>query len=316
MGRLLAILLALAAVAAHGQTLTADEIMRRVAANQDRAVEMRKAFVFEQKARVRLTKASGKLKREETRLYRVAPTEEGVERELLEVDIIHRKDGESLELVGVGELAAEDVEGIDADLAESFHEDLAGDDSTRDGVKADLFPLTSREQPYYRFDLDGSETYRGREVYRILFEPVGVDGRGKPWSGRPWRGEVLVDKIAFQPVVVTSELDWAIPLWVRTVFGVNIRQLGFKLTYEEFDDGVWFPVTYGGEFRIKALQVFRRRAALSLVNRDFRRTRVDSSIEFAVAEPPATSSGRSTRTGAADDRTAESDGSPPLQSQP
>ncbi len=51
--------------------------------------------------------------------------------------------------------------------------------------------------------------------------------------------------------------------------------------YEEFADGVWFPVTYGGEFKIKALFIYKRTIALSMVNTGFQRTEVTGSVEFA-----------------------------------
>ena len=261
---------------ARSETLTADQIMARVAANQERAVELRKSYVFEQRARVRITKGASKLKREESRRYRVVPTETGVERELIDVEVAHRKDGETLELAGVGALDAEQLDGIDKELAESFHEDLAGENNSRDGINPDLFPLTADKQRGFVFKLNGSQSYRGRRVSSISFEP------GDDAYDAHWAGEALIDEKEFQPVLVTSHFVNMIPLWVRTVFGVNIRQLGFKLSYDRFDDGVWFPVSYGGEFRIKALHVFRRRAAVSLVNEQFRRTDVESTVDFVA----------------------------------
>jgi len=262
--------------AAPAEELTADEIMARVAANQDRAVKHRKNYVFEQRARVRITKGASKLKREETRRYRITPTETGVEREVLDIDVIHRKDGENLELAGMGALDAEQIEGIDADLAEEFHEDLAGENDSRDGLNPELFPLTADKQRGFVFRLNGLQGYRGRRVYSVSFEPRDDTDT----YDAHWAGEVLIDEKEFQPVLVTSHLAQKIPLWVRTVFGVNIRQVGFKLSYEQFEDGVWFPVSYGGEFRIKALHLFRRRAAVSLVNEEFRRTDVESTVDF------------------------------------
>lgn len=266
------------AATASAEELTAREIMRRVAENQDRAVGLRKSYVFEQRARVRITKGAKKLKRDETRRYRITPTETGVERQVLDIDVVHRKDGENLEFKGIGKLDAEQIDGIDAELAEEFHEELTGENNSRDGFNSDLFPLTAQKQHGFVFKSEGVETYRGRRVYRILFEP------GDDTFNNPWAGEVLVDEKEFQPVLVTSHLAKKIPLWVRTVFGVNIRQLGFKLSYERFSDGVWFPVSYGGEFRIKALHLFRRRAAVSLVNEDFQKTEVDSKIEFTAQD--------------------------------
>lgn len=259
-----------------GAAPTADEIMAQVAANQDRAVELRKHYVFQQRARVRITKGADKLKRDDTRYYVVTPTETGMKRTLQNREVIHRKDGEELELMGIGAVRAAEIEGIDQELADDFHEDLAGDEDSRDGLNPDLFPLTTREQAHYRFELLGEDAYQGRPVYDIRYEP-----EEEGWDGEPWRGEALVDRKQFQPVLVTSELAWKIPLWVRTIFGVNVRQVGFKVAYRELERGVWFPVSYGGEFRIKALHFFHRRAAISLVNSGFQRTKIDSEIHFA-----------------------------------
>ena len=265
---------------ARAQTPSAEEIMAQVAANQDRAAELRRHYVFQQRARVLITNGSNKLKRDDTRYYVVTPTETGVKRDLQNQEVAHRKDGETLELMGLVAVRADDIDGLDKELADEFHDDLGGDHRSRDGINPDLFPLTSQKQAQYRFARKGTEDYQGRSVYVVAYEP-----KGKNFDGAGWRGEVLVDRDQFQPVVVTSELAWKIPAWVRTVFGVNIRQLGFKVAYQEFEDGVWFPVSYGGEFRIKALHLFKRRAVITLVNHGFQRTSVETKLHFTAQTP-------------------------------
>lgn len=69
-------------------------------------------------------------------------------------------------------------------------------------------------------------------------------------------------------------------MWARMVFGTNVKQLGFKVTYGEADDGVWFPTAYGGEFEVKALFLYKRQISLSLRNSDFERADVSSKIAF------------------------------------
>ncbi len=276
--RTAAAILALSA-AALAAPPDAREIMLRVAENQDSAVALRKHYVFQQRARVRITKGANKLKRDDTRYYVVTPTEAGMDRTLQDREVIHRNDGEELELMGVGKISAEELDGIDVELADGLHEELAGNHKSRDGIDPDLFPLTSDKQARYDFELLEEDVYQGRQVYEIRYEP-----KQKSFDGAPWRGEALVDKEQLQPLLVTSQLAWKIPLWVRTLFGVNIRQLGFKVSYQEFEDGVWFPVSYGGELRIKALHFFRRRAAISLVNSSFQRTEVDSEIRFTQSQ--------------------------------
>src|ERR1700730_9242411 len=61
---------------------TADGIMLRVALNQDRAQEIRKAFVYHQNVMVRLNRKNGKLAREENAEFIVTPATKGVSREL------------------------------------------------------------------------------------------------------------------------------------------------------------------------------------------------------------------------------------------
>ena len=115
------------------------------------------------------------------------------------------------------------------------------------------------------------EEYRGRDVYRIRF---------RPGSDAAWSGEVLVDVAESQPVLVTSELSRSVPLWVQTVFGTNLRGLGFKVAYQRFDEGVWFPVSYGGEFEMRLLFAYKRKISIAVRNSGFRKARVTSNIEY------------------------------------
>jgi hypothetical protein len=57
--------------------------------------------------------------------------------------------------------------------------------------------------------------------------------------------------------------------------------LGLKVTYKRFDEGLWVPVTYGGEFKLKALFFYSRRVGLSLENSGFQRAVVDSVVNYA-----------------------------------
>ena len=53
-------------------------------------------------------------------------------------------------------------------------------------------------------------------------------------------------------MLVTSWLAKSIPMAVQILLGTNIKHLGFKVAYQKFDEGLWFPVTYGGEFYVRA----------------------------------------------------------------
>src|SRR5580658_9095801 len=74
------------AASLSAQTQDATEIMRRVAENVDRANAARLAWVYDQDVFVRLKRANGKLAREESRQYTVAPTEKGAQRKLVKVE--------------------------------------------------------------------------------------------------------------------------------------------------------------------------------------------------------------------------------------
>ena len=48
------------------------------------------------------------------------------------------------------------------------------------------------------------------------------------------------------------------PLLVRVVPGGNIRQTGFAVSYQRVAENVWFPVSYGSEFRLDVLFGYKR----------------------------------------------------------
>src|SRR5579863_1432349 len=83
--RLLLLLLTIAPLL-PAQTPDANEIMRRVSENVDRAQVARLAWVYDQDIFVRMKRANGKLAREESRQYTVAPTEKGAQRKLVRVE--------------------------------------------------------------------------------------------------------------------------------------------------------------------------------------------------------------------------------------
>lgn len=256
---------------------TAEGIMLRVALNQDRDQEMRTAFVYHQNVLVRLQRSNGKLAREEYGEFTVTPTPTGLSREQTLFHGKYLAHGKEVEFDESG-YEHKSID-IDADFAKSLLEGFGNDQGSRDGVDHDCFPLTSKEQPKYKFHLEGIEDYRGTPVYRITFEPkrkpsIYADDNGE------WIGEVLVDQKEFQPVLVTSSLAFKIPTWVKVIFGTNVQQLGFKVTYKKFDEGLWFPVTYGGEFKLKAVFFYSRRVGLSMQNSGFQRAVVNSNVTF------------------------------------
>ena len=249
--------------------------MAKVAENQTRSEEARSAWVYKQDVLVRLLRPGGKLAREEDREYAVTPGADGVEREMVSFKGKYVDHGKEVAISKPGE-EHKDVD-IDANIAEALGDAFGGDDKSRDGVNYDFFPLTAKKQDGYVLKLKGSETWRGHEVFRITFEPA----RTRDKDDRPiWAGEALIDKTDFAPVLITTHQARGIPLAVKTLLGTNLQQLGFKITYQKFDNGVWFPVSYSGEFKLRALFLYSRTISMGLVNSDFRRADVQSEVHF------------------------------------
>ncbi len=144
----------------------------------------------------------------------------------------------------------------------------------KDGIAADLFPLRTTEQKKYEFRLIGEQTFQGRSAYHIGFGP-------KDKNDIAWAGEAYIDKEEFQPILVFTKLSRRIPFAVRTFLGTDLPGVGFSVQYKRQEDGVWFPSSFGTEFRLKVLYFLNRDISVSLDNRDFKRTHVDSKIEYA-----------------------------------
>lgn len=263
---LLSILLAGGAFA---QLPDVHDIMRRVAFNQAKTVDARQEFLYHQKQNVRLRRTNGKLAREEFREYDVAPTPRGVQRTLVALQGRYAKDGDYV----VYDERQHDADSIDAGLAEAFTEEFHDERQSRDGIDNDLFPLTYHQQLKYDFRLAGQEMYRGRSVYRITFVPKDRYG---------WKGEALIDAEEYQPVFVSTTLAHGVPLPVKALLGTDVKGLGFSVSYQRFADGVWFPVSYGGEFELHILFLYKRTISIALTNTAFRRVDVTSQVSYSA----------------------------------
>jgi hypothetical protein len=254
---------------------TADEIMARVAANQDAAQHARTNFVYRQHIAVRLRDTHAKLVREEITDYHVTPGDESTQKEISQFEGRYRSGGSLVSYDKPDERQNEGIRNeLDGEMAHELREELTGDDDSKDGLASDLFPLTAKEQRHYRFTLKGEEKYHDTDVYRVSFEPA------KGADGCAWKGQALISKTDFQPMMVTTKLAHGIPLMVRTVLGTSLQGLGFSVEYRKFDDGVWFPVTYGTEFRVRALFFYSRTITVAMTNSDFRRADVQSAVTF------------------------------------
>jgi hypothetical protein len=242
-------------------------IMARVAANQDRGQKARAEYVYRQRIRVATHRTNGKLAREETTDYVVTPTPDGTKKELKHIDGRYWHKGKYLDFHSepVPEFGS-----LDGSIVRSFRDDLSNDQS-KDGLGRDLFPLTSEEQKKYLFELAGEATVQGRKVYRIRFRPLDK-------NELTWAGEALIDAEEFEPVRVYTKLSRKVPLFVRTLLGTDVPGVGFNVEYRRFEEGVWFPVSFGTEFRLRAVFFINRDITVSLENSAFERAKVQSRI--------------------------------------
>ncbi len=248
--------------------------MKEVASNQDRAQTERTQYLYDQHVKVVLRHVNGRLAREETADFLVTPGAKGSKRE--EKSIVGRywKHGQYLNFEGQ---PVPDSGTLDGSLAGSFRNDLVNDDS-KDGLAKDLFPLTTEEQKDLRFELEGEEVAEGRPAYRIKFRPSDK-------NELTWTGEALIDKEELQPVSVYTRLSRRIPFFVRTMLGTDLPGLGFSTRYKRLAKDVWFPSSFGTEFRLHAVFFINRTISVSLENRNFKHASAESTVQYQ--EPKA-----------------------------
>lgn len=250
-------------------SLTADAIMARVAQNQDSSEALRKQYVYRQHTHILTHKPKdGRLLREETADYDVTPTPDGTQKQLKLITGRYWQKGKYEAFEGEPVPAADSLDGS---LINDFRDDLSND-QTKDGLGKDLFPLTSEQQKDYSFTLLGQETEAGRSVYHIAFRP-------KDKGDLSWAGEAYVDVLEFQPVRVFTKLSRRMPFAVRTLLGTDVPGIGFNVVYKRQEDGVWFPSTFGTEFRLRAVFFINREISVALENSGFQRTHVESKMK-------------------------------------
>jgi hypothetical protein len=300
---------AMQAQTASPATPNADEIMAKVAANQDRTEAARSHYIYLQRIRMVSRKPGGKVMCEEITDSRVSPRAKGSHQELLTLDGRYWQKGHYVHYTTLQEQETsgpkgkeaktekEDLDGLDIDLVENLrknltndgsggmeekgqdnaghgvhvHVDVADEGQSKDGLAKGLFPLTTKQQEKYLFKLEGQQTMNGRDVYHVSFRP-------KDKNDFDWKGEAFIDAHEFEPVVVYTEMSRKIPLAVRTLLGTNLPGLGFSVTYDREPDGVWFPVSFGTEFRMRVLFFIARDISMSLANTHFEKTHSDVRI--------------------------------------
>ena len=241
--------------------------MARVSENQDRSQNLRKEYVYKQHIHIVSHKPKGRLLREETADYEVAPSPDGTEKKLTQITGRYWVKGKYETFTSE---PAPGHDSLDGELIKSFRDDLSND-KTKDGLAKDLFPLTSEEQKDYQFKLLGQEVEAGRSLYHIAFRP-------KDEHEITWAGEAYIDAAEFEPIRVFTKLSRRIPFFVRTMLGTDLPGIGFNVVYQRQEAGVWFPSTFGTEFRIHALFFINREISISLENSAFERTHVKSTI--------------------------------------
>ena len=278
-------LLPFAGLAQPAPTLTAADIMARVAANTDRAEAERTRYIYLQHARIASRKGRT-VQCEEVTETRVTPQAEGSHRELLKLDgrMLRKKSYITYTALpepphDAGENKTEE-EDTDRDLVENLRKNLT-DERSKDGLHAGLFPLSTKAQAAYVFTLKGRERRNGHDVFHVVFAPRDKEDFG-------WRGDAWIDATDFQPVVVQTGMGRNIPFAVRTLLGTSVPGLGFTASYAPQPGGVWFPSSFGSEFKINVLFFFHRTITMQIDNRDFQRTHTSARIVDEPSSLPET----------------------------
>jgi hypothetical protein len=276
------LLLVAATLTAWGQTPDIDTIMRRVALNQAKSEELRTSFVYHQRQTLKMIRGNKKVAREEHREYTITPKFRGNDRELVKFDGKYELKGQYLTYDKPGH----HYKGLDldGDLLDGLANDMMHDKDGKDGMSRDLFPLTHHRQQRYQFKLVKSADFRGAKAYLVHFEPKQKPKLGDIEDGGIWRGDAWIDAEEYQPIQVATSLAWKMPFVVKTMLGTDFRGVGFTVTYQKFADGLWFPVTYGGEFDIRAVFFYKRTMTINMMNSDFRRTDVQSNVAYVLED--------------------------------
>ena len=268
--RLIPILLLAAAsvrAAPADEPTTAEAIMARVATNQDSSEKLRSQYIYQQHIQVISKKPGGKILREETADYHVVPKPDHTERTLEQLTGRYWHKGKYEAFSGE---PVPEPDSTDGELVHDFRDDVTNEKS-RDGLAHDLFPLTTDEQKSYKFRVIDHEPFEGRQAYHIAFTPKDDDDTD-------WAGEAYIDALEFQPIYVFTRLSKPLPFGVRKFLGTDLPGLGFAVHYRRQADGVWFPTSLGSEFRIRVLFFFNRTMTVSLENKAFEHTHVETRI--------------------------------------
>jgi len=245
---------------------TADSIMAKVGENQTRVIKLLSDYAYQEHIRVETRHFNGKLARKEIGDYAMAPGSEN-KVEKLEGQYWNKKtkqyvDFNAKEPPNKGSLDAGLIDGFRQDLLKSSNKPASKPDAKKSGANnsdedsGDLFPLAAGQLKKYKFTLLGEIEVQGRRTYRIRFVPAKK-------NDIDWAGEALIDAEEFQPVNVYTKLSRRIPFAIRTLLGTDLPGIGYNVKYERLEKDVWFPVSYGAEFRLHVLFFINRDISIS-----------------------------------------------------
>lgn len=293
MGRfVLRVFCALSGLPASAQqpSLTASEIMAKVAANVEAASDERSRYIYHQIVRSSLVRGNGKVARREKREYSALPGPKATEKHLDAFLGEYRSGGKMIAYTEPG-FKYKGID-LDGDLIRDLTDGLVNDKQTRDGIPHNLFPFSTKDLPRYSFTLKGESEEHGRRLCHIAFRPfersncihVGSDEHDECGDVPDWAGDAWIDAEDLQPVRVITRTAWAVPWGIRVFLGTNLRQLGFTINYVRVAPNVWFPSTYGTEFQLKVLWGYTRTITLSMENSAFKRGDATSTIQYTPAK--------------------------------
>lgn len=266
----------------------AAEIMARMAANMESAMDARRQYVYQQSVRARLLKTNGDRAREERREYTATPGPERTEKKLESLAGEYWKSKKEVIRYDQPGFKKDGLD-LDGEIMEDLIEDLVNSKKSRDGIPHAMFPLRSPDLSRYKFAYVAAAEVQGRAAHRIAFEPAVTNSRclnlGDEDEGEcatSWKGEAWVDAEELQPVRLFTDSTFKMPRAVKMFLGTNLQQVGFSVTYTRVAPGVWFPASYGSEFRFDLLFRYNRVITLAMESKEFRKTGAESTVKFDV----------------------------------
>jgi hypothetical protein len=265
----------------------ARAIMTRVAANMESSADARRHYVYQQKVKGRIVQTNGRPARQETRIYQAVPGPDRTDKKLVSLEgEYHKSKNEIIRYTEPG--FKKGGLDLDGELMEDLIDDLVNDKKSRDGIPHSLFPLATKDLPAYKFTLVETKDYKGRRTHRIAFEPATKPENcvniGKSdeddCATKPWKGEALIDAEEYQPVTIYTDLTFKMPWGVKVFLGTDLRQTGFSVSYTRVAPNVWFPSSYGTEFRLDVFFRYKRVITIAMESADFRKTDASSEIKY------------------------------------